>query len=431
MESYKDKLTEIVEEFWRKDLPALKERKIKLELETDLINDIIGIRRAGKTSVMFLTISKLGKEQCIYINFENRKLFPLTEQYFNAILELIYAKQLLKKFKKIYLFLDEVQKIENWEKYIRSIYDEFKGKIKIFVSGSTSKLTKSKLSTLLSGRHLTTYVFPLSFSEFLIFKEFKIPKFFTEEDKSIIIQLLKEYLSFGGFPEVILSNKKEEMIETLMLDIINRDVLPQIEKRKEIVEDLAYFLCSNSGKIISFNKIAKLFARTSVVTVGKIFNLLKDTFLFYDLPIFSYSVKNQLQYPRKIICVDPGIINHFGFKFEEDKGRLIENVVGMELLRKYSLIGKTKIFYWKEYGKQEGKEVDFVIKEGLKVVQLIQVSYASTKNEIDKREIEALLKASKELKCNNLYVITWDYEAEEKINSKKITFVPLWKWLLG
>ncbi|MEM7818169.1 MAG: ATP-binding protein, partial [Candidatus Aenigmatarchaeota archaeon] len=410
MENYKDKLIESIEEFWRKELPILKEREVKIDLETELINDIIGVRRAGKTSAMLLTISKLGKERCIYLNFENRKLFPLTNKYFDAIVEFIYSRELLKKFGKIYLFLDEVQRINEWERYVRSIYDEFKGRIKIFISGSTSKLSASELSTLLSGRHITTYVFPLSFREFLGFKEFKIPSFYIEEDRARVLRFLKEYIEFGGFPEVVLSDKKEEILQTLMLDIINRDVLPRVVKRGEIVEDFVYFLCSNSGKLLSFNEMAKLFAKTSVLTVQKIFSLLKDVFLFFDFSIFSYSVKTQLLYPKKIICVDQGFINQFGFKFSEDRGRLMENLVGIELLRRYGLIGKTKVFYWKEYGKREGSEVDFVIKEGLEIKQLIQVTYASNKDEIEKREIKALLKASELLKCKDLLIITWDYE---------------------
>ncbi|MEM0243211.1 MAG: ATP-binding protein [Candidatus Aenigmatarchaeota archaeon] len=430
MENYKDKLIESIEEFWRKELPILKEREVKIDLETELINDIIGVRRAGKTSAMLLTISKLGKERCIYLNFENRKLFPLTNKYFDAIVEFIYGRELLKKFGKIYLFLDEVQRINEWERYVRSIYDEFKGKIKIFISGSTSKLSASELSTLLSGRHITTYVFPLSFREFLGFKEFKIPSFYIEEDRARVLRFLKEYIEFGGFPEVVLSDKKEEILQTLMLDIINRDVLPRVVKRGEIVEDFVYFLCSNSGKLLSFNEMARLFAKTSVLTVQKIFSLLKDVFLFFDFSIFSYSVKTQLLYPKKIICVDQGFINQFGFKFSEDWGRLMENLVGIELLRRYGLIGKTRVFYWKEYGKRDGSEVDFVIKEGLEIKQLIQVTYASNKDEIEKREIRALIKASEQLKCKDLLIITWDYEDEIKINSKTIKCMPLWKWLL-
>lgn len=431
MQNYKDKLIEVVEEYWKKDLPIPKERDVELDLKTDLINDVVGIRRSGKTYLMFLTVKKLDKEATIYLNFENRRLFPLTEKYFDALIEYIYAKELLKKFDKIYLFFDEVQRIKNWERYVRSFYDEFKGKIKIFVSGSTSKLTEPRLSYLLSGRHLTTEVYPLSFREFLRFRDFGIPEFFVEEDRARLKEMLREYIEFGGFPEIVLSDRKDEIIETLMLDIINRDVLPRIGKRKEIVEELVYFLCSNSGKLLSFNKIAKLFARTSVVTIQKFFNIFKEVFLFFDLLVCSPSVKAQLLHPRKIFCIDTGFVNHFGFRFSEDRGRLMENLVAVELKRRASKRPGLRIFYWKEYGKRDGEEVDFVLREGSKVRQLIQVTYASTIEEVRRKEIAALLKASKELRCGSLLIITWDLEDEIKVGSKNIKLSPLWKWLLS
>jgi len=216
-----------------------------------------------------------------------------------------------------------------------------------------------------------------------------------------------------------------------MIDIVNRDVLPLVSKRGEIVEDFVYFLCSNSGKTLSFNKMAKMFGKTSVVTIEKIFGILRDVFLFFDVPIFSYSVKNQLRNPRKIICVDPGFINYFGFKFSEDRGRLMENVVGIELLRRFGLVRKTKVFYWKEYGRQEGREVDFIIKDGSEIKQLIQVTYAIDRGEIEDREIKSLLKASEEFRCRESMVITWDYMDEEEVNGRRILFYPLWRWLLG
>ena len=154
MENQKDKLRQVIEEHWRKELPKAVERKIILKTESDLINDIIGPRRAGKTFLMFSTIQALHgggveNEATIYINFENRKLLPLTPDYFNDLIEVIHAKRLLEKHTKVYIFLDEVQRVEGWEKYIRSIYDEFKGLIKIFISGSTSRLTGSELSSVL------------------------------------------------------------------------------------------------------------------------------------------------------------------------------------------------------------------------------------------------------------------------------------------
>jgi len=310
MENHKDKLRSIVEEYWRKEIPDSKDRVISLKIESDLINDIVGPRRAGKTYLMYFTIKKLldtgiEKEATIYINFENRKMLPLTPEYFNDLINVIHAKSLFDKHKTIFIFLDEVQRIEDWEKYIRSIYDEFKGKLKIFISGSTSRLTESELSYLLTGRHLTTQVYPLSFREFLSFKGFYIKEYFIEEDLALIKEYFREYLEFGGFPEVaLLGSGKEELIQTLFSDIINRDIFPKAKRKGEIIDDLAYLLCSNSGKLVSFSKLTgtlnSMGIKVSVPTFEKYFSIMKEAFLFFDLTIYSYKVKDQMQYSRKI-----------------------------------------------------------------------------------------------------------------------------------
>lgn len=432
MKNRKDKLKIYIEEEREKQIKGIREREVKLKTETDLINDIIGPRRAGKTSLMKLEMKKLinriDKERVIYVNFENRKLYPLTAQYFNDLVQIFYEDDLLK-YNKIYLFLDEVQRIKNWEKYIRSIYDEFKGKIKIFISGSSSKLTKTKMSYLLSGRHLTNVLFPLNFREFLYFNNINFEKPITEKKEAVIKKALKKYLSLGSFPEIILT-ENEELSETLFLDIINRDIAPKV-KNKEILEEVAYFLCSNSAKLVSFSKLVNLLKnrgiKISVPTLERYFNLMKNAFLFFDFTIFSYKIKDQLQYPRKIYCIDDGFINYFGFKFSEDVGRIMENTVAVQLYRFSQQHPKTKIFYFKTF---RGEEVDFVIKQGLKIKQLIQVCYDITDYDTKKRETKSLIKASNELKCRNLLIITEDKEGEEKIKNKKITYIPLWKWLL-
>ncbi|MDI6826389.1 MAG: ATP-binding protein [Candidatus Aenigmarchaeota archaeon] len=429
MKNHKERLRIAIEEYWRKSLPPMKEREINISTEGDFIVDIIGPRRAGKTFLMFLTIQnllkKMEKKQTIYINFESRKLLPLVPEYFNDLIEIIYEEDLLKN--KVYIFLDEIQRMKEWEKYLRSIYDEFKGKIKIFISGSTSKLTKSKLSYLLSGRHTTTSLLPLSFREFLMFKDFKFGKVIIEEEKAKIEKYLKEYLEFGGFPEVVINENKEQYLDNLFLDIIRRDVAPKV-KNVGILEEFAYFLCTNSAKLTSFSNLKRLFGargiKISVPTIENYFYLLKDVFLFFDSLVFSYKIKDQLQHPKKIFCIDTGFVNYFGFKFSEDLGRMIENLVAVELVRRYK---KPEIFYWKDY---QQNEVDFVLKEGLNVKQLIQVTYASAKDEIEKREIKALVKASNELKCKDLLAITWDCEDEIKVKKKTVKLRPLWKWLL-
>lgn len=207
MENHKEKLRMVIEEYWVKELPDVKSRLTKLKLGSDLINDVIGPRRAGKTYLMFLTITKLlegglDKKATIYINFENRKLLPLTPGYFNDFIEFIYALRLLETGEKNFVFLDEVQRVAGWEKYVRGIYDEFKGKIKLFVSGSTSELT-------------------------------------------------------GSEPEVVLTeSNKEELVQTLFTDIISRDILTKLSKNRAIVDEVAYFLCSNIGKLVSFSKLS-------------------------------------------------------------------------------------------------------------------------------------------------------------------------------
>jgi predicted AAA+ superfamily ATPase len=423
---------QIIKEYWDKELPETKNRNIDISLDKNFINDIVGPRRSGKTYLMFLTIKKIlektDKESTIYINFENRKLLPSKETYFNDIIGFIYAENLIEKYKTVYLFLDEVQRIDKWEQYVRSIYDEFKEKIKIFVSGSSANLLSKEYSKLLTGRHLTTHVTPLSFKEFLDFNKIKIPsKNFTEQEESIIKKKLTEYIKYGGFPDVVLGKEKEDIISQLFTDIVTRDVLSRIDIRKDdIVEEFAYYLVSNVSNLLSFNKMKNYFTsrgmKISVPTLTNYFWYLKNAFLFNDSLIYSYTIKDQMQYPRKIYCIDNGVVNVVGFKSSENIGNIYENTVANELI----LRGQ-KIYYWKN---RQQEEVDFVITQGTQVKQLIQVSYNLDYENTKNREVKALFKAMDAFKLNEGTVITEKIEDIEEIQDKKIIFKPLWKWLL-
>ena len=419
-------IKEIIYNYWDSELPEVIERDIKPELKTELIIDIVGVRRSGKTYLMFGIIKKItkktNKKATLYINFENRKLLPLTPNYFNQVIDFIYQEKLLDKYKKIYLFFDEIQRIKDWERFIRSI------------SGSSANLLSKEYGKLLSGRHLTIPVFPLTFKEFLRFKNFEI-KILSEKRIAQIKRLLEEYLKFGGFPEVVLQRtkkKKEAILNQLFIDILSRDILGRAETRKaQIIEEFSYFLCSNVSNLLSFRKMANYFnsrgIKISVPTLESYFYLTKNAFLFFELLIFSYKVKDQLQYPRKIYCIDNGLVNLIGFKFSQNLGKICENTVAIELLRKSFSQPTLKVFYWKN---PQNQEVDFVIKKKLKITQLIQVCYNLEDYQTKQRELKSLYKASQELNCNNLLVITWDYEGKEKFKNKTIKFIPLWKWLL-
>ena len=426
-------IKEVIYEFWENELPEVIPRETEID-SSDLVNDIVGIRRCGKTFLMFSKIkellNKFDKKSIIYINFENRKLFPLKYEYFNEIIEFIHSENLLDKG-KVYLFLDEVQKIDGWEKSIRSIYDEFKGRIKIFVSGSNANLLSKDYGTLLTGRHLSKTLMPLSFREFLRFKDYDLKEVLTEKDRAKIKKFLEDYLYFGGFPEVVLSDNKEQMLSQLFNDILSRDILSRNIRKESVIEEFSYYLAGNVASLLSFNKMADYFKsrgiKISVPTIENYFVLIENSFLFFDNLIFSYKIKDQFQNPRKVYCIDNGIFNFIGLKFNKDYGKLYENAVFLKLKKMSFDDHLINIFYWKNVLHEE---VDFIVKEGLKVKQLVQVCYNIDKEETKKREIKALIKASKELKCNNLLVITKDIESEEKIGNKKIKFVPLWKWLL-
>jgi predicted AAA+ superfamily ATPase len=163
-------------------------------------------------------------------------------------------------------------------------------------------------------------------------------------------------------------------------------------------------------------------------TIKNYISYLNEAYLFFTLSKFSYKPKEIEKSIKKIYCIDCGMINNVAIRFSENKGKFLENLVAIELLRRKNYwFNNLEIFYWKDY---QQNEIDFVLKEGLQVKKLIQVTYASSKDEIEKREIKALLKASELLKCKDLLIITWDYEDKIKIKNKVINFLPLWKWLL-
>ena len=425
-----DKILFAIQEWHEKKLPNVLPRMIDLEkyLNNDFIIDIIGSRRAGKTYLMYYFINHLKKDRnIIFLNFENRKLWPLSDTILDDLLNHIYEEKLIEKYGKVYLFLDEIQNVPNWERFARNIHDELKGKIKIFVSGSSSKMIEKETSSLLTGRHLSIKLFPLSFKEFLNFKKYSTKGIeYSERRKAVLLKLLKEYLEFGGFPEIVLSDQKTDILSQYYIDIISRDVVERYNLRESnTVENLGKYMITNIGSLFSYGKTAKFFSgslkiRVSTASIPSYTKHLEEVFLIFLVPIFSYKIREQMQYPRKTYCVDTGLGNAISFKFSEDTGKIMENMVFLELKRR-----RKSIFYWKGKG-----EVDFVIKEGLNVAHLMQVCYDVKNEETKKRETAALIEAMNEFGLKEGHVITWDYDNEETVDNKKIVYLPLWKWLL-
>lgn len=431
----KRELLEILEDWniWKKELDAGIERKSYLErfsrfLKSNVIVAITGVRRSGKSYIMRQSIKKLvqdgvKKKNILMVNFEDRRF----SEFNPGLLDEIYEAYLefLSPDKPQFIFLDEIHNVPSWERWARSMHEL--GKAKIVISGSSSKLLKGELASVLTGRHLDVPVFTLSFKEFLYFKNIKIADNLDLISRRIDIKrALDEYTQFGGFPEVVLSEEKKQLLLAYFDDILTKDIERRYKlKESEKLRALARFYLTNISNTITFNSIKK-FLNTTTNTIEKFSSYLEEVNALFFVKRFSFKVKEQEKAARKIYAADVGLANAIGFKFSSNIGKIAENLVAIEL-KKREKYQNAEIFYWQNILKNE---VDFVVKEGQKVKQLIQVCWDISEYKTKEREVKALLKAGSELKCMDLLIITGDKEMEETIKNKKIKYLPLWKYLL-
>ncbi|MCX6665935.1 MAG: ATP-binding protein [Euryarchaeota archaeon] len=392
----------------------------KKTMDSNLIKVVTGARRSGKSVFSF---QLLGNKTYAYINFDDERLVGLKASDLNTVLEACY--QQFGEF--TYIFLDEIQNIEGWELFANRLHRQG---FNVLITGSNAKLLSKELATHLTGRYLSMELFPFSFKEFLAFEQFATPNenMYSTREKSLLIKKLQEYLLYGGFPEAL---KKKDLaknyLTTLYTAILIKDVISRYKiQYVTTLREISNYLLTNFSKYITYNSIRKNFNLKSAHTSKKYVSYLQEPYLFFLLDKFSFKYKEIVASAKKVYSIDTGMINAISFETSENFGRLLENVVAIELLREKTSNPVIELYYWKNYQQQE---VDFVIKKGPMVKQLIQVTSISEHNDIHKREYTALLKASEELHCNDLLIITWDYEAKEKIDEKEIQFVPLWKWL--
>ncbi len=376
-------------------------------IDSSYIKDIIGVRRAGKTFLMYQLISYLIKtgikpEEILYLNFDDPE-FKEVKKTISTALEI---KPEIK-----YVFLDEIQNLSGWEKEIRVYYDrkEFR---QILVSGSSASLISRDVGKTLTGRHITVLVTPFSFKEFISKHNVDYKDPFQKEK---VAHYLERFLQEGGFPET-LSGKvvtKEPILVNTYNDILMRDVVSRFNADSDTVKKLAYYLMTNIGVPFSENSIAKALSIHNE-TVRKYLSMLEEVFLFYYAKQFSWKVKVQIKKGMKCYSIDTGLRNAVSFKFSNDSGKLAENAVSTELKRR----GKD-IYFWK--GK---KEVDFIVREGNNLTA-INVAYSDTPH---KRETDGLIEFKEKNPNAKLMLITKDFE---QTNKKGIKYIPLWKWLLN
>lgn len=387
------------------------------ELDKDIIKVIIGPRRAGKSFFAIHELKKAGNFG--YINFDDESLVAV-ENYSDLVdsLNSIYNNP---KF----VFLDEIQNLPNWELLVNRLQRQG---YNLVLTGSNSNLLSSELATHLTGRYICTIVFPFSFREYC--------SHFRSIDESTSGELkakLHDYLYAGGYPEpLVKSLEYNEYLRTLHDAILFKDVVKRHNIRfSKPLGDLSRYLVSNATSFISYKTLTRLTGLKSIGSITKYIDLLEEAFLFFKVNGFSYKYKEQVKSNKKSYTIDNGFISSRAFQFTGNIGPLYENLVAVELKRR-ELMGELEFYYYKN---PLGYEIDFVVKRGLAITELIQVCYDVTDEKIRSREIRALLHGFKDLHCPNLIILTGDYENTETITwygtTGEIHFMPLWKWLLN
>jgi len=424
----KDDVIEIIKEWNYYDLPEVLDRKLDvtkfLSWKIKKVITISGFRRSGKTYMLFLTAKKIGKDKTVYINFEDKRLSDIKFKDLLDALREYYGN------KNLVLLLDEVQEIEDWGKWLRSLNDL--PNYLVVATGSSSKVGLEEIPTELRGRSITLTLFPLDFEEFLAFKGEKL-----DLPKGIILKYLKEYLEFGGLPEIVLEDntlKKSLYLKEYFNTFVARDIIERYNILNKKALDFIFKYLLNST-FITYSKIYRtmksLGYEIGKSTIIEYLNYIEKSYFAYFLPIYG-GIKKREQGQKKVYIIDNFFIREFGTNV--GVGRLIENLVFLELIRRKSyLLENYEVFYFKT---KTNKEIDFLIKEGNRIKQLIQVTYANSFDEIDPREYRSLLDGYELFKEHNpeLIIITWDYEDEKELSwfgkNGLIRFIPLWKWLI-
>lgn len=359
---------------------------------------ITGIRRCGK-STLLLQLLKSKYTEVIYLNFEDIRLVAFNIEDF------IRLQQEIDKRSIRVLFFDEIQIVDKWEIFVNQLLREG---YTVFVTASNASLLSKELGTHLIGRHLSMELFPFSYREFITYNE-------TEADK----ESLKDYLVTGGMPEYVKIGQAL-ILSSLMDDILVRDISVRHSVRDiDSLKQLAIYLISNVGVLVSANKLTGLFGIKSSTTILEYFNYFKDAYLVEFVPRFNYSIKAQARNPKKIYAMDTGLINVVSTSLTEDLGRKLENMVYLHLRRTYSTI-----YYFAEKG-----ECDFVVFEKGKILQAVQVCYTIDDFNFE-REYSGLVAALHYFKVNHGFIVTLNQEDIFEKDGLTIEMIPAYKYFV-
>ena len=383
-------------------------------LNTGQVVVITGVRRCGKSSLLFLIKEALGlseSEYC-YCNFDDERI-----AYYPALLNDIYTLHLEMYRTEPVFFFDEIQEVAGWEKFVNRMYEQGR---KIFITGSNATMLSSEISSSLTGRNKVLELFPFSFSEYLRMEDKSyITERLSVKQRALLLNDLNSYLETGGFPLVV-KEKDAEIAHALFQDILYRDIVVRYKlSNVEEVRQIALYLASNTGKLFSYATLQTVSGLKSLSSVKNYLQYFEASFLFYYLKKFDYSVKKQIMNSRKVYAVDNAIPNRLGFRFTENKGRLLENVVFIELQRR-----GCELYY-----SSEKYECDFLVKENLHITEAIQVTYALNEDNFT-REMCGLTEAMHKFNIPKGTLIVVDDNKYPVELPRGVTVVPAYEWLL-
>ncbi len=425
----KETIKEIILKNQNRDFTNIHKRNIEVPVNTDKIISVTGVRRCGKTHLLFLAMKELiisgtERQKIVFISFEDERL-NFTSDNLDLIIQAyreIFPEQ---KLNEVYFFFDEVQNVENWEKFVRRIYDnETKN---IYVTGSNSKMLSSDIATSLRGRNINIELFPLSFKEYLSFKNIDT-NYYKATNKAKIINELSTYLQVGGFPEIINSEYAQKILQDYYYVMLYKDIIERYDVKN--IPAIKYFLnriVLNIGKPNSVNKIYNELKsggyKISKDSLYLFSEYAEAIYLSFKLPKFDYSFIKQEKSEKKVYIIDNGLLNSLTYHFSENKGVLLENAVYLYLRQKHG----NNVFFYKDK-----TECDFIIRDKDKITEIIQVSYQIEDKETLKREIRGLENTAEYFNIKQGKIITFDTDKDDIITKSgvKIQIISAYKYFL-
>jgi len=399
--------------FYLKDKSVVRDGDLDLGKDNEIVI-LSGIRRCGK-STLLQQIMHNNKEKDYFLNFDDDRLVKFSVDDF---------QQLLEVFIEIYgvqhtFYFDEIQNIPDWERFVRRLHDQGN---KIYITGSNATMLSKELGTRLTGRHYRYELFPFSFKEFLRLNKvaYSIEDQYNTQGRAILKSNFNTYFLNGGFPAYLRYGNRE-YLKSLYESILYRDVMVRnkISNEKEILE-LVMYLASNTSRLVTYNSLKNVIGIQNATTIKNYLEYVQNTYLLFLVNKYDASIKKQTRNPRKTYFIDLALVRMVGFHNSEDNGRLLENLVFLELKRR-----SKEIYYHKNK-----KECDFVLKTKTKITEAIQVSWSIVDPNTRKREIDGLLEAMDEHKLKFGLILTDSEEEEIKVDKKNIKIMPVWKWML-